>query len=420
MAETDKFNPRSSVDQFSTAAFNYLDLDEETQRLLLGPYRELQFELPLRRSDGSLKVYYGYRVQHENARGPLKGGLRYHPSVDMDHSVALATVMTWKTAVVNVPFGGAKGGINCDPKELSAAELETLTKRMVKRLDGFIGPDIDIPAPDMGTGPREMAWIFSAYSGRHGYSPGVVTGKPVELGGSQGRIAATGRGVALMAKCAARANNLGLDEATIAIQGFGNVGSYAAKLLSEAGAKVVAVSGASGGWHKESGLNIENMFQSAQEDGKVPLAEMEVDGETIDNEELLSLDVDILIPAAIGGTITEDNAAKIQASLVVEGANIPVTFEADQILKDKGVAVVPDVLANAGGVTVSFYEWVQNNQRFSWSESRVNDELENCMVQAWEVVSQRAEDANISYRMAAYAVAVERVLHAIEMSGFHE
>ena len=413
-----KFTPRTTIEQFSEAAFDHLDLDDQTRQLLLGPYREMQFELPLRCNDGKLAVYYGYRVQHENARGPFKGGLRFHPEVDMDHFVALASVMTWKTAMVDIPFGGAKGGINCNPKELSAEELETLTKRMVERLDLFIGPDIDIPAPDMGTGPREMAWIFEAYANRYGYSPGVVTGKPVSLGGSYGRIAATGRGVALVTQWAANENDLDLEDTSIAIQGFGNVGGYAAKILSEVGAKVVAISGASGGWHNDKGLDIESMFEATQSDDAPTVSEMDVDGDSIDNEELLALDADILIPAAIGGAITEDNADDVQAKLIVEGANIPIIYEADQILNDKDILVVPDALANAGGVTVSYLEWVQNRQRYQWTEEKVNKELEARLQQAWQSMCERAETDEIGYRLAAYSIAIERVLEAITLRGF--
>lgn len=418
MSNNEIFMPRKTVEQYSKAAFEHLEYEEETAELLLRPYRELQFELPLRRADGSLSVFYGYRVQHERARGPLKGGLRYHPSVDLDHSVALATVMTWKTAVAGLPFGGAKGGINCDPKELTTHELEVLTKLMVERLDGFIGPNLDIPAPDMGTGPHEMAWIFEAYSERHGYTPEIVTGKPVDLGGSRGRVAATGRGVSLVTQWAAEENDLDLNDVTVAIQGFGNVGGYAAKLLSEAGAAVVAVSGASGGWYKENGLDVATMFRTTQEsEDPPPLAEMDVDGDSIENSELLALNVDILIPAAIGGAITEENADGIQAQLIVEGANIPTTHEADQILQGNGKTVVPDILANAGGVIVSFLEWVQNNQRYQWTEEQVNEELKSRLYGAWKTVRQRADKDEISYRLAAYADAVERVLRAIQLRG---
>ncbi len=419
MSDKNEFRPRESVEQYLHAAFDYLELDASTAQLLLGPYRELQFELPLHRNDGSLSVFYGYRVQHENARGPFKGGLRYHPDLDLDHSIALASLMTWKTAVVDVPFGGAKGGISCDPKELTKTELEYLTKEMVERLDQFVGPDTDIPAPDMGTGPREMAWIFKAYSDHHGYTPQVVTGKPVEVGGSYGRVAATGRGLFLITKWAAEANGMGLDDTTVAIQGFGNVGSYAAKFLAEAGAKVVAVSGASGGWYNADGLDVVAMWETLQADAdRPPLAEMDVDGEPIENRELLELDVDILIPAAIGGAITEANAQQVQARLIVEGANMPTTYEGDQILQEKGTLVVPDVLANAGGVTVSYFEWTQNTQRFRWSEERVHNELEAYLRRAWETVHQRAEEEAISYRLAAHVIAVERVLRAIELRGF--
>lgn len=412
------FNPYPSVQSFSKAAFDYLELDDANSKLLLDPYRQIEFELPLRRSDGSLAVYTGYRVQHENARGPFKGGLRYHPSVDREHSVALATVMTWKTAAVDLPLGGAKGGICCDPKELDASELETLTKRLVDRLGSLIGPDVDIPAPDMGTGPREMAWISKAYADRYGYAPGVVTGKPLDLGGSAGRVAATGRGVSLVTQWAAAAQGLELEDTRVAIQGFGNVGRYAAKLLEDAGAKIAAVSNSRGGWYNENGLNASELFEKTESEDATPLHELSVDGDAIDSDELLQLDVDILIPCAIGGTFNQENADQVKAKLVVEGANIPVTYEADQILAENGVAVIPDIVANAGGVTVSYFEWVQNQQRYSWSEERVNDALLAQLKRSWEVLEERVNEEGISYRLAAYVIAVERVLRAIHMRGF--
>lgn len=417
MTETE-FAPRKTSTQFAEQAFNHLGLDAEIQQLLLGPYREMRFELPLHRSNGTLKVFYGYRVQHENARGPFKGGLRFHPDMDLDHAVALATIMTWKTAVMDIPFGGAKGGINCNPKELSAREMETLTKRMVERLGSFIGPDIDIPAPDMGTGPREMAWIYEAYSSRHGYTPGVVTGKPIPLGGSYGRTEATGRGVALLATWAAEANGLDLNGSTVAIQGFGNVGSHAAKFLAEAGASVVAVSDVSGARYNKNGLDIATMFEETQADDVPGVIDIAVAGDTIDNDTLLTLDVDILIPAAIGGAITTKNVDNIQAKLIVEGANIPITAEADKILSDRGIIIVPDILANAGGVTVSYLEWVQNQQRYQWPESQVNGELEKRLKKAWQTVHQRANAEGINYRIAAYSIGIERVLETIHLRGF--
>lgn len=412
------FNPNPSVQHFSKAAFDYLKLDDANSKLLLHPFREIEFELPLRRSDGSLAVYTGYRIQHENARGPFKGGLRFHPTVDRAHSIALATIMTWKTAAVDLPFGGAKGGICCNPKELDASEVETLTKRLVERLGGLIGPDVDIPAPDMGTGPREMAWVAKAYADRYGYAPGVVTGKPVDLGGSAGRVAATGRGVSLVTQWAAAAQGLDLEDTSVAIQGFGNVGRYAAKLLADAGARIVGVSNSRGGWYNENELNANELFEKTESDDATPLHELAVNGESIDSDELLQLDVDILIPCAIGGTINKGNADQIKAKLIVEGANIPVTHEADQILTDNGATIIPDIIANAGGVTVSYFEWVQNQQRYAWSEGRVNDELTARLKRAWQVLEERVNDEEISYRLAAYVIAVERVLRAIHMRGF--
>lgn len=417
MSET--CSPRGSCEQFLDRAFHHLQVEPELGQLLRACYREVLFELPLKRDDGSLTLFYGYRVQHNQSRGPFKGGLRYHPDVDMDHFVALATLMTWKCALLDLPFGGAKGGVNCDPGELSERELEDLTKRLVERIAMVIGPDRDIPAPDMGTGPREMAWILDAYAHTNGFQPGVVTGKPLELGGAAGRIEATGRGVARIAVLAADAAGMDLEQITVAIQGAGNVGSHAARFLSERGARIVALSDASGGRFAEQGLRIDTLL--AQLEGSQrpsSLKDLNCGGESISNRELLELEVDILIPAAIGHVITADNANDIRAELIVEAANMPIDCAGDAILRERGKTVVPDLLANAGGVIVSYLEWVQNRQRYPWTEQQVNDELEQRLTQAWQNVSQRAREEAVDLRLAAYLIAVERVMQAVRLRGF--
>ncbi len=410
---------RLRTDAFLRDALDRLQVSDEMRYLLSSPHLEICCELPLRRRDGSIAVYHGYRVQHDSSRGPFKGGLRYHPQVDMDHFYALASVMSWKCALADIPFGGAKGGINCDPKELSAYELEVLTKRLVERLDSILGPDRDIPAPDLGTGPREMAWIFESYSKNHGHEPAAVTGKPLQLGGSPGRMEATGRGVALLARWAAEAESIDLENATIAIQGFGNVGRHAAKFLHEYGARIVAISGVSGGLYREPGLDIPKLFEATDDrQSAPPVIELDGDAEVISNDELLRLEVDILIPAALDGVIDESNADELRAKMIVEGANLPTTSEADARLRERGIPIIPDLLANAGGVTVSYLEWVQNRQRYRWEAQRVNEELETRLRRAWDTVRQRSRRENISYRLAAYLIGVERVKQATELRGF--
>jgi glutamate dehydrogenase (NAD(P)+) len=400
-------------------AFEKMQVEQEMRHLLRSCFREVRFELPLKRDDGSIELFTGYRVQHDQSRGPFKGGLRFHPDVDLDHFVALATIMTWKCALLNLPFGGAKGGVNCDPGVLSARELENLTKRLVERISMLIGPDRDIPAPDMGTGPREMAWIVDAYAHQHGYTPGVVTGKPLELGGSLGRNEATGRGVTQVTALASKSKNLELDQASIAIQGFGNVGSEAARLFSERGAKVVAISDSSGGKYNANGLDIVKLLETVYAtDRPKALKDVGGFGDDVSNWELLELEVDILIPAAIGHVITGDNAARIQAGLIVEAANMPIDCEGDIKLRERGVLIVPDILANAGGVTVSYIEWVQNRQGHQWSEKQVNDELELRLDRAWQEVCERAGQDDVDLRLAAYMIAIERVIKAIRLRGF--
>lgn len=410
--------PLDSGGQILDQGFEHLQLPSEMRALLRACYREVLFELPLKRDDGSMVLFTGYRVQHDQSLGPFKGGLRYHPDVDMDHFIALARLMTWKCALMGLPFGGAKGGVNCDPKELSAREREDLTKRLVSRLDMIIGPDRDIPAPDLGTGPQEMAWIVDAYAHRFGYTSAVVTGKPVELSGSYGRLEATGRGVAQIAELAAASQGLEIANASVAIQGFGNVGSNVARWLDERGAKIVAVSDIGGGKYQPDGLKFDVLFNGPnQQMHPITSPDSVLAGDPITNADLLELEVDILIPAAIGHVITADNVSRIRAGMIVEAANMPVECQADEALIERGIPVVPDVLANAGGVTVSYLEWVQNHARYQWPEEQVNRELRNRMDQAWNEVYARANKDNISLRLAAYVIAIERVLRARHLRG---
>jgi len=416
---SEKNTPRGTCERFLDRASEQLQLEQEMRHLLRACYREMRFELPLKRDDGSIALFYGFRVQHDQSRGPFKGGLRFHPDVDMDHFVALATLMTWKCALLDLPFGGAKGGVNCDPGELSTRERENLTKRLTERISMIIGPDRDIPAPDMGTGPREMAWIVDAYAHQHGFTPGVVTGKPLDLGGSLGRVEATGRGVAQITALAAETLGLELKQAKVAIQGFGNVGANAARFLAERGAKVVAVSDAGGGKYAAKGLEVKQLYQQIYgSDRPKSLTEIEVAADNLSNRELLELEVDILIPAAIGHVITGENAGRVQAGLIVEAANMPIDCEADAQLRERGTTIVPDILANAGGVTVSFLEWVQNRQRYQWSEKQVNDEHAKRLARAWQETSERAQREQTDLRLAAYLIAIERVVAAIRLRGF--
>ncbi|MGB0722786.1 MAG: Glu/Leu/Phe/Val family dehydrogenase [Gammaproteobacteria bacterium] len=406
-----------SCQGFMHGAFERLELDEELRELLHAPMREVSFELPIRRGDGSLAVYRGYRVQHNASRGPFKGGLRFHPDVDLDHFRALARAMTLKCALVDIPFGGAKGGIAVDPAELDEHELEMLTKRMVERLDPVIGVDQDIPAPDMGTTPQVMAWIFDAYSKRHGYTPGVVTGKPYALGGIDGRVEATGFGAAHMARRAWCEGDRDIEGASVAIQGFGNVARHAALRLTDMGARVVAISNRDGAVCRDDGLDIRALVEASDKEPDAALHDL-VDGEGCDNEALLTRDVDILVPAAIESVITEDNAADIRARMIVEAANLPVTCGADPILEDAGIERIPDLLVNAGGVTVSYFEWAQNSARERWDRERTLARLDDTLDRAWDALLERVDGDRKRLRDGAYDVAVSRVREAVQLRGF--
>lgn len=413
--------PRDDLTPFEAVNFEFdraarrLELSPDIQISLKTPYREVMAEIPLRCRDGSHRIFRGYRVQHDQARGPMKGGIRYHPHTDLDEVRSLASLMTWKTAVVNLPYGGAKGGVNCDPRELDKSDVEMITRRFVQRMHMFIGPDIDIPAPDVNTNPEIMAWIVDEYAKFHGWSPGVVTGKPLEVGGSEGRLAATGDGVGFLTARALGDMGLDVEGATVALQGFGNVGSFAALDLVHRGAKVVGASDALGGVFHGDGLDVAALRDAVREDGSV----VAYGGphESIDNATLLTLDVDVLVPAALGGVLTSENARDVRARLIVEGANGPTTPAADEVLEDRGVVVLPDILANAGGVTVSYFEWVQNSQRFRWRPERIREELERVLLAAYDHVTRTAEDAGVSYRLAAFMVGVSRVARAAELRG---
>ncbi|MCC5866802.1 MAG: glutamate dehydrogenase [Wenzhouxiangella sp.] len=418
MSNAAKVSAFETVNRLFNQAADLLGLSETKRTELTTPYRELMVRLPLLGEDGKVRVYRGYRVQHDNARGPMKGGIRYHPDADLDEVRALASLMTWKTAVVNLPYGGAKGGIQCNPRELSELDLERLTRRFAQRMEGFIGPREDIPGPDMGTNARVMAWMMDEYSKFHGYSPGVVTGKPLELGGSEGRVSATGRGLFFAVERIAPDIGMELNGARVAVQGFGNVGYWAARFLSDAGCKVVAVSDVEGALRCADGLDIEALREVAEQKGSV----IHYDGadcERLHRDDLIASDCDILVPAALGGTIHADNADKIRARLIAEGANHPTTPDADEILIKRGITVLPDIYANAGGVTVSYFEWVQNLQQQRWDAERVDGELREVMNRAYDALNAAAEEFDVDLRTAAFVVAIRRVAEAARLRGLH-
>jgi glutamate dehydrogenase (NAD(P)+) len=395
-------------------AAEVMGISPNMRTLLSTPLREVKVQVAMEMDNGQIATYIGYRMQHDNARGPMKGGLRFHPQVDADEVLALATLMTWKTAIVNIPYGGAKGGISIDPKKLSKGELERITRKFVDEIHDVIGPDKDIPAPDMGTGSQEMAWIMNQYEKYHGFNPACVTGKPVELHGCDGREEATGRGVAIVTKAMLEKFENSIEGATIAIQGFGNVGSFAAAFLHEMGARIVATSDVSGGIYNPEGLEIPSLRQHLRQTGSVGGF---AGADSITNAELLAADVDVLIPAALGNVLTDENAADVRARYIIEAANGPTTPEADEIFEDKGIHVLPDVLANAGGVTVSYFEWVQNRQHFKWDLSRVRQELDKIMIDSFHRVLKIAEDKHVSLRVAAYILGIGRVGRATVLAG---
>ncbi|MFD1514536.1 glutamate dehydrogenase GdhB [Halomarina rubra] len=390
-------------------AAEQFDIDRSIVERLKHPAKVTEVAVPIERDDGTVEVFTGFRAQHDSVRGPFKGGLRYHPDVTRDECVGLSMWMTWKCAVMDIPFGGAKGGVVVNPKELSDGETERLTRRFAQEIRDVIGPNRDIPAPDMGTNAQTMAWMMDAYSMQVGETtPGVVTGKPPIVGGSYGREEAPGRSVAIVTRETCEHYGMSLDHATVAVQGFGSVGANAARLLDDWGADVVAVSDVNGAVYDPGGLDIASIPTHDEE----PEAVTKNATDVLPNEELLELDVDVLIPAAVGNVITEQNADAIQASLVIEGANGPTTSGADAILHEREIPVVPDILANAGGVTVSYFEWLQDINRRAWSLDRVNDELEEEMQTAWGEVRDVVEEQGVSWRDAAYAVALSRIADA--------
>jgi glutamate dehydrogenase (NAD(P)+) len=391
-------------------AAELMGLAPGVHQTLRSPKRALIVSVPFRMDDGSTRVYQGYRVHHNVTRGPAKGGIRYHPSVALDEVKALAMWMTWKCAIAGIPFGGAKGGVSVDPREHSRGELERMTRRYASEILPLIGPERDIPAPDMNTNEEVMSWIMDTYSMNRGYSaPGVVTGKPVSIGGSKGRGGATSRGVMYMIFSTLKQLGLGIDEVSVAIQGYGKVGGHAAQLLHDAGCRVVAVSDLEGGLYQQRGLDPEAINRHKREAGTVVGYHA---AEAITNSELLEVECDVLVPAAIEGVISVKNADNVKAKVVCEAANGPVTFEADKILNDRGVFVVPDILANSGGVTVSYFEWVQDIQAYFWSEEEVNDRLRQIMERAFTSVYDLASDKELTMRQAAHWIGVGRVAEA--------
>ncbi|KAL6503814.1 hypothetical protein OROGR_025737 [Orobanche gracilis] len=396
-------------------AARILGLDSKIENSLLIPFREIKVECTIPKDDGTLVSYIGFRVQHDNARGPMKGGIRYHPEVDPDEVNALAQLMTWKTAVADIPYGGAKGGIGCTPKDLSKSELERLTRVFTQKIHDLIGVNMDVPAPDMGTNAQTMAWILDEYSKFHGHSPAVVTGKPIDLGGSLGREAATGRGVVYATEALLAEHGKSIKGLTFAIQGFGNVGSWAARLIHERGGKVVAVSDITGAVKNHNGIDIPALLQHKDATGK--LADFSgADG--MASDELLTHECDVLIPCALGGVLNRENAGDVEAKFIIEAANHPTDPEADEILSKKGVIVLPDIYANSGGVTVSYFEWVQNIQGFMWEEEKVNQELKRYMTNAFRNIKSMCKSHDCDLRMGAFTLGVNRVARATTLRGW--
>lgn len=414
----DDTNPWQNVLTALYAAADVIKLDKSILKIIEKPNRTVMVNFPVIMDDGRTEVFEGYRVQHCNARGPYKGGIRYSPQVGLDDVKALAALMTFKTAVVNIPYGGAKGGVTCDPWKLSQGELRRLTRRFTYSIADIIGPQVDIPAPDMNTNPETMSWIVDTYSMLKGHTElGVVTGKPIELGGSLGRTEATGRGVFFIMEEALKLKNKPTKGIKVALQGFGNVGSYFAVFAHQAGAKVVGVTDAFGGVYNAAGLDVPKLFEYAQKHPKKSV-EGFPGGTPLTHKELFALDVDVLAPCALGDVLTGENADTVKAPLIVEGANGPTTPAADKIFDEKGITVVPDILANAGGVTVSYFEWVQGLQSFFWDEQQVNKALKDIMTRSFNDVSKVVKEFKLkSYRTAALALAVRRVAKAIEMRG---
>ena len=406
-----------AVAQFDEAA-ERLGLSQAMRAILRKPKRELIVNFPVRMDNGDVEMFTGYRVQHNINRGPAKGGIRFSPEVSLDEVRALAMWMTWKCAVVGIPFGGAKGGVICDPHQMSRSELERLTRRYATEISILIGPDSDIPAPDMNTNPQIMGWIMDTYSMHQGYSvPAVITGKPLAIGGSEGRLEATARGVLVVTREAMKDLGMIPEECSVVIQGFGNVGSISARLLyDELKCKIIAISDISGGVYNANGIDVHRALRYSKEHGALRGLP---DTEPVSNTELLELPCDVLIPAALENQLTARNATRIKGRLIIEAANGPTTPEADHIFNDRGLTVVPDILANAGGVTVSYFEWVQDLQRFFWADREINSQLESIMSRSYEAVCQKAAEQESNLRMGAYLLAVARVAEATEIRGVY-
>jgi glutamate dehydrogenase (NAD(P)+) len=403
------------VTHYFEGAADRLDIPDDLATVLKTSYREVQVQIPIRLSDGKVHVFSGFRVQHNGARGPYKGGIRFHPEVDLDEVRALASLMTWKTAIAGIPFGGAKGGVNCPSGDLNEDEREKVARSFISKVHKLLGPHRDIPAPDVGTNAQTMAWMMDEFGKVHGHTPACVTGKPIALEGSFGRDAATGRGVVIMYEEAAKELGLKPEDTRFVVQGYGNVGSWAARILQDMGCKLVAASDAAGAIHSEDGIDAEALAEHAKEGGELP----EFDGvDTLSPDELLEVECELFVPAALGGMIHKHNADKLNCKLVVEGANSPTTPTADEMLADKGVMVVPDLMANAGGVVVSYFEWVQNLQHFRWEEEEVNERLAKIMRRAYGEVSERAKEKDLPLRPAAFELGIERVFEAATTRGY--
>ncbi|GAC1318695.1 MAG: Glu/Leu/Phe/Val dehydrogenase [Thermoleophilaceae bacterium] len=403
------------VTHYFDDAAERLGLRDDVAAVLRSSYREVQVQIPVVLDDGRVHVYSGFRVQHNGARGPYKGGVRFHPDVDLDEIRALASLMTWKTAIVGIPFGGAKGGVNCPASELSQDHLQEIARSFIDKIEKVLGPNRDIPAPDINTNAQTMAWMMDEYGKLRGHTPAIVTGKPIALEGSYGRDSATGRGLVHLYEKAAPDCGLEASDTRFVVQGFGNVGSWAARLMQDLGARLVAASDAYGAIRSDHGIDAAALAEHVREGGKLT----EFEGvETIDAEDLLEVESEVFIPAALGGMIHEQNAERLNCRMIIEGANSPTTPRADQILADRGIHVIPDVMANAGGVVVSYFEWVQNLQHLRWTENEVADKLGEIMRRAYDEVSARAEQRDIPLRPAAYEIGLERVLEAARARGY--
>jgi glutamate dehydrogenase (NAD(P)+) len=404
------------VEHYFNWAWDSLEYDDELRQVFWMPYREVSVQIPIKCVDGHTEVFHGYRIQHNAARGPYKGGIRFHPEVDVDEVRALASMMTWKTAIAGVPFGGAKGGVNAPADQMDRADVQKIARSFMDKIDKVLGPTRDIPAPDVNTNAQVMAWMMDEYGKLHGHTPAIVTGKPIPLEGSYGREAATGRGCVFMFREAAMKLGLVPKSTTFAVQGFGNVGYHAARIMGELGSTMVAVSDAFGAIRNDEGIDPVALHNHIERDGG-KLAEFP-DAEPISAGDLYEVPCDVFFPAALGGMIHEDNADLMQCKMIVEGANNPTSFKGDEILRDKGVFIVPDLMANAGGVVCSYFEWVQNLQHFRWEEREVNDKLGAIMRRAYRDVAQRADAEGLDLRRTAFKIAIERVVEASRMRGY--